>query len=177
MSPINNSDNPKPKYKVIKFRPLPESGMLQFRQWLQTETWQLLYQKETSHEKAELLHTTLLEKMELYLPEKTVKIRPDDQAWVTSEIKSLDRLQKREYRKHKKSMKWKNLNNRYKEKCKKARFAYSENIVNDLKQSNPSQWYSKIKRMSSHSQHNEGDTVVQDLIGQSDQSISSRDNC
>ena len=170
MSPINNSDNPKPKYKVIKFRPLPESGMLQFRQWLQTETWQLLYQKETSHEKAELLHTTLLEKMELYLPEKTVKIRPDDQAWVTSEIKSLDRLQKREYSKHKKSMKWKNLNNRYKEKCKKARFAYSENIVNDLKQSNPSQWYSKIKRMSSHSQHNEGDTVVQDLIGQPDQS-------
>ena len=164
--PISSSDKPTPKYKVINFRPLPESGMLQLKQWLQTETWQLLYLKETAHEKAELLHTTLLEKMELYLPEKSIKIRQDDDPWVTSEIKSLDRLQKRQYRKHKKSVKWNVLNQKYKEKCEKAKHDYSANIVNDLKNSNQSQWYSKLKRMSSHSQDKDSNTIVQELIGQ-----------
>ena len=170
MRPIGELDNPKPKYKTITFRPLPDSGLLQMKQWLQTETWQELYQKETADEKAEHLHSKLLEKLELYLPEKTVKIRPDDRAWVTSEIKSLDRIQKREYRKHKKSGKWKRLNEKYVEKCKRAKEQYSENIVNDLKQSNPAQWYSKIKRMSSHSQTDDDNNMVQELIGQSTQS-------
>ena len=94
--PIGISDDPKPRYKVINFRPLSESGMLQMKQWLQTESWELLYQKETADEKAEFLHTIVLDKLDQYLPEKTVKIRPDGEAWVTSEIKSHDRLQKRE---------------------------------------------------------------------------------
>ena len=67
-------------------------------------------------------------------------------------------------------MKWKRLNDRYVEKCEKAKDDYSKNIVNDLKQSNPSQWYSKIKRMSSHSQFSDADNMVQDLIGESSQS-------
>ena len=41
MRPINSLEYPKPKYKVITFRPQPESGLLQLKQWLQTETWQL----------------------------------------------------------------------------------------------------------------------------------------
>ena len=52
MRPIGELDNPKPKYKTITFRPLPDSGLLQMKQWLQTETWQELYQKETADKKA-----------------------------------------------------------------------------------------------------------------------------
>ena len=54
-------------------------------------------------------------------------------------------------------------------KCKKAKQNYSINIVNNLKESNPSQWYSKIKRMSSHKQESDEDVIVQELLGQSDQ--------
>ena len=119
MRPINSLENHKPKYKVITFRPLPESGLLQLKQWLQTETWQLLYLKETAHEKAELLQTTLLEKINLFLPEKKWRIREDDSPWVNREIKSLDRLQKRQYRRNKKSAKWHRMNKEYEEKIKK----------------------------------------------------------
>ena len=48
---------------------------------------------------------------------------------------------------------------------KRQKKAYSENIVNDLKTSNPSQWYSKIKRMSSHSLEKDQDIIVQELQG------------
>jgi hypothetical protein len=68
--PLSQSEQPKPKQKLITFRPLPESGMLLVEQCLQSETWQQLYQSETAHEKAEMFHKTLLEKLDMYLPEK-----------------------------------------------------------------------------------------------------------
>ena len=163
MRPISQNNYPKPQMKIIKYRPLPESGMLMLKQWLQTENWSVLYQMETAHEKAEYLHKELLAKVDYYLPVKVLKIRKDDQAWVTQEIKSLERKCKREYSKRKKSMKWKSMNAELGTKCEKAKKDYSRNIVNDLKLSNPSQWHSKIKRMSSQDKDN--DIVVQELVG------------
>ena len=116
-----------------------------------------------------MLHTTLLQKLDIFLPEKTIKIRHDDGAWVTSEIKQLDRLCKREYSKRKKSAKWTTLNEKYELKCEKAKQDYAKNIVNDLKHSNQSQWYFKIKRMSSHNLEKDGDSEVQELVGIPDQ--------
>ena len=146
---------------------MPESGLIAFKTWLETETWQELYQCETAHDKAELLHNTLLEKLNQYLPQKNFNIREDDCAWVTADIKAVDRRRKREYNKNKRSTKWEALNEKFEQKCEKARHDYAENIVNDLKTSNPSQWYSKIKRMSAHHQNEE--SIVQELIGLSDQ--------
>ena len=169
MRPISQTENPQPKQKIITYRPLPESGMLMFKQWLQNETWQDLYQLETAHQKAELLHSTLLDKLDVFLPQKTIKIRPGDRAWVTTEIKMLDRKCKREYSRNKKSKKWQCLNSLFLSECKKAKQDYTINIVNDLKHSNQSQWYSKLKRMSSHNTEKEEETCVQDLLGLSDQ--------
>ena len=165
--PISLNNYPVPKLKIITYRPLPESGMLLFKQWLQTESWTKLYEMSNAHEKAEYLHTTLLKKLECYLPEKTIKISANDKAWVNNDIKSLDRKCKREYSKRKKSFRWNKLMDEFREKCEKAKQNYSSNIVNDLKTSNPSQWYSKIKRMASQSQDDGSD--IQELIGLPDQ--------
>ena len=35
MKPINEGENVKPKQKLITHRPMPESGLLKFKQWLQ----------------------------------------------------------------------------------------------------------------------------------------------
>ena len=48
----------------------------------------------------------------------------------------------------KKSEKWMKINREFNQKCQKAKHDYAENIVNDLKSSDVSQWYSIIKRMS-----------------------------
>ena len=37
--PINQLEDYKPEQKVITYRPMPESGMAQFKIWLQTEPW------------------------------------------------------------------------------------------------------------------------------------------
>ena len=73
---------------------------------------------------------------------------------------------KREFRRHKKSAKWTTMQAKFEEKCKKVKQCYSTNIVNDLKMSNPSQWHSKIKRMTSHSQEENQKIFVQEIFVQ-----------
>ena len=99
------------------------------------------------------------------MPLKTIKVSSDDQPWVSQKVKKLDRLQKREYSKHKKSQKWGNLNKCYEDTCTEEKEKYYANIVEDLKVSEPGQWYSKLKRMSGHDQMKNKEVQVLDLIG------------
>ena len=74
---------------------------------------------------------------------------------VTPQIKVLDRRRKREYSKNQKSAKWSILNEEFNEKGKVVKASYRSKIVDDLKTSNSSQWYSKVKRMSGKRLQNE----------------------
>ena len=89
---------------------------------------------------------------------------PDDDPWVTKKIKQLDRLLKREFNKNQKSEKWTKLNAEYLKKCVEEKEKYAANIVLDLKESNPSKWYSKLKRMSGQNK-DKGEVNVAELDG------------
>ena len=153
MEPVNViNNNPARKVKIVKYRPLPESGIKLLGNWITHYDWQNVYSATSVHDKASALQKTLLEMMNKYLPEKISKFTSVDQVWMTPEIKGISRQKRREFQKHRKSEKWKHLNQLFKEKCKVAKHSYYTKIVSDLKNSNPSQWYSKLKRMTSHDQ-------------------------
>ena len=153
MEPINAiNNNPARKVKVVRYRPLPESGIKLLGNWITHHNWEEVYEATSAHEKASVLQDTLLKMVDKFLPEKVSKFTSVDQVWITSEIKEIGRQKRREYHKHRKSSKWKKLDILFKKKCKAAKHLYYTNIVNDLKISNPSQWYSKLKRMTSHDQ-------------------------
>jgi hypothetical protein len=169
VKPISNiSFLPARSKKVVKFRPLPSTGIQKMGEWIAIQDWQEVYDGKTAHDKAELFQQMLLQKMDECLPEKSITVTSDDKPWITSEIKQLDRKQKREFCKNRKSAKWIKLNKTYKDKFKQAKNYYYQNIVKDLKNSNPGQWFSKLKRMSSHDQVKNKLPIVQSLIGQSD---------
>ena len=56
----------------------------------------------------------LLQKFKECFPEKTYKITSNDQPWISHKLKTMDRLRKREYHKHRKSEKWSRLNKAFK---------------------------------------------------------------
>ena len=97
-----------------------------------------------------------------------MKVCDEDQAWISKGVKRLDRLRKREFYEHKRSDKWMKLNQQFEEKCKEEKRKYYENIVSDLKSSNISQWYSKVKRMAGQDHHSSDDMVVDELSGLTD---------
>ena len=91
--------------------------------------------------------------LDSHLPTKTVTFTSDDSPWITPQIKTLIRRRKREFTKHRRSAKWKGLNEKVINKIESAKSKYYSNMVEDIKSSNDKQWYSKLKRISRYDQH------------------------
>ena len=147
MEPLS-SDKPvqKKNYKSITYRPFPDSGIREMGRWVQSQQWMEIYALKNAHEKAEKFESMLWDKIETYFPEKTIGINEDDKPWISPELKKLDRRRKREYTKNKKSKKWESLNALFLEKSEEEKVSNYENIVENLKTSNPGQWHSKIRK-------------------------------
>ena len=92
-------------YKVKKYRPMPKSGIDSFGQWITKENWNFLCDITDPHTQVIKFQDCLQFKLNLHLPEKSVRISENDLPFFTSELKTLDRQKKREYRKNKKSQK------------------------------------------------------------------------
>jgi hypothetical protein len=107
----------------------------------------------SAHEKASILQDTCMEAIDLHLPTKTLTFTSDDSPWITPQIKTLIRRRKREFTKHRRSSKWKDLNHKVIDKIESAKSKYYSNMVEDIKISNEKQWYSKLKRISRYDQH------------------------
>ena len=69
--------------------------------------------------KAEILQNMMREKLDEFLPLKSMKLSTDDKPWLNQQVKDLDRRCKREFYKHQKSEKWTRLREQFEEKCEK----------------------------------------------------------
>ena len=155
--------------REVKVRPFPQSGIDQLTEWFIEQSWEEVYNVQSAHTKAEVFQKMLMDKLEEIFPEKTRKISSDDQPWITFQLKKLDRQRKRVYHKERKSIKWKKLDNvfRKQSKCAKSEF-YKKNVA-ELKLKKPGQWYSSLKKMSSHDQQKTEQPNVEEIRHLSDQ--------
>ena len=104
MKPLSTEFSFLPKrYKVIKYRPFPDSGIRAMGQWIKAQSWHKIYEIGCPNLKAEKFEEILMEKVNLYFPEKTLNINENDQPWVDSALLRVNKLQKREYNKRNKS--------------------------------------------------------------------------
>ena len=98
------------------------------------ETWTNIYSCKNAHEKAAMFQRTLLDKFHLFFPEKTLKINSDDQPWMTSKLKKLDRRRKRVYQRERRSEKWQQCDKIFKKEKKQAKSSFYKNIIAYLRQ-------------------------------------------
>ena len=92
-----------------------------------------LFTCSRAHEKAEIFQKELLENFYRCFPLKSVKLSSEDKPWISSSLKKLDRLRKREFYKNKKSAKWEKLDQEFSEKSLLEKEKYYSNIVSELK--------------------------------------------
>ena len=120
--PLTNENPSKSKfYKSITYRPFPESGI--------REMGHDVYNSRDVNTKVDNFEKLLIEKINLYFPEKTIRINEMDKPWMNIQLINLDRRRKREYTKHKKSAKWQKLETEFVEKETEEKEFYYENIV------------------------------------------------
>ena len=137
------------EYISRTFRPLPESGIKEFGQWICLEGWEDIPEKASPTEQVKKFEEKIFEKLDTILPTKTVKINPNwDKPYITLELKKMDRQIKRQYRRQGKSEKYVKMKMTYDLKMKKAAQAYLEKNVQSLKEDDPGKAYTNLKKMS-----------------------------
>ena len=82
-----------PSKKVVMFRPLPESGMLEFGRFITAHHWLKVIEENIVNAIAEAFHRTIRSKFKEIFPEKIVTISPLD---MNSFLKKINRQMKRE---------------------------------------------------------------------------------
>ena len=88
-------------------------------------------------------------KLHIIFPTKSVRINPYvDLPFISADFKKLDRLIKREYRKHSKSMKYQRLKISYDKKFKIAASKYLKMCVGTLMEDDPGTAYRCLKRLA-----------------------------
>ena len=68
---------------------------------------------QSCYDKAVILQTMVMSKLDQYLPEKNVSFSNDDQPWFTPELKEQDRRRIYEYRQHRRSFHRKSLDKKF----------------------------------------------------------------
>ena len=165
MRPLSSTLPAKDKvYKIIKYRPFPDSAIRTMGQWIQSQKWEHIYRESDPNAKVIMFEKILVDKINELFPEKVLKVNENDKPWIDSKLLKIDRLRKREYSKRKKSEKWLKLNKLFHERAQVLKESYYKDRVEDLKNSNVSQWFSKVKRMSEIDPTKEDRVEVHDLM-------------
>ena len=169
MKPIDNG-NPQPvrTYREVKVRPMPQSGINAFHEWIKAEKWETILSAPSSNEKAEILQGLIMTKLDQYCPEKIRKIASDDKPWFTSKLKELDRKKKREYRKNRSSQKYKQLQRVFLKKVATEKKNFKKRMIDDVITAKSSQWYTKLKRITNYDQQKTEMVEVEEIAHLSD---------
>ena len=143
----NKYERPKRVYRIINYRPLPQSSLQKFGQWIVTEEWKSIDALDCPSSQAEALDNILMQKLNLYCPIKQIKLSSQDKPYITSDIKKISRQKMREYTKHGKTDKYFNLKYDLKNRLKNASSKFVNNSVEALKLTKPGQFYKMLKKL------------------------------
>ena len=71
MKPINEINNKSARFtKIIKVRPITQSGIEKMISWMMDYTWDQVYSSESSHDKVSVFQDMLLRKYDMFFAEK-----------------------------------------------------------------------------------------------------------
>ena len=130
---LNRYDRPERNRKMIKYRPLPESGKMMFGEWIVKASWSDIQDCSLSpSQKAQMLDTILTEKLDLYCPVKVKRLSSHDKPFITPEIKNIDRRRNREYAKRGKTLKYFELKKTFELKYRAAAKRYLKKSLESL---------------------------------------------
>ena len=141
-SPHTDPYNPPAReYRTIISRPLPESKIRSFGQWLVDEQWEEIKTEPDPSQKVKVFEEKISKSLDYHFPKKITKFGVGNKPYMTSELKNLKRKRMREYRLNGKSLKYLELAQEFKDKLRKSSEKFLRKNVDSLKDSNPGMAY------------------------------------
>jgi len=147
-------------YKIINYRPLPDSSVHKFGNWIVNEKWDSVtgcplklwtpgMKLLSPSEQTNVFEKLVNEKLNLFCPMKQMKLGSQDKAFITQELKQIKRQKMREYSKRGKSEKYKKLSSIYEAKYKAEAEKFLNKNMEALRDSKPGQAFNILKQMGS----------------------------
>ena len=164
MSPISVVNNkPARTKRTFTYRPINEVRLQQMQLWIEKEDWFEVAQESSAHRKMETLQNSLHNKYHEFFPEVTKTIASDDQPFFTSKLEVLKRKKSREFNKHRKSKRWKVMNQNYESELALAKKGYYHKKIRNLTKVQPKYWYRELKKLTSYDQLKSEEVIVEAL--------------
>lgn len=151
--------------RKIIVRPIPEDNLNILKSHYKCKQWHNIRESNSAH----YFHTELLATCNKIIPEKTRNISSYDQPWFMERLKRLNKKNKLEYHKNRKSERWMKLHNKYKKGIEHAKHSFYDKNIKKLRHTKPHQWYSTLKYLSNFDQIKTVDPIVEDIKHLSDE--------
>ena len=135
------------EYKTIRYRPLPDSAVRKFGNWLVAEDWSSISPELSPSDQVFIFEKLVNEKLNTFCPLKEYKLSSQDLPFMTADLKSLKRKKMREYVKKGKSQKYQDLLKQFKIKFKSEAKKFLDRNMDALRDSNPGQSYNILKKL------------------------------
>ncbi|XP_071948788.1 uncharacterized protein [Antedon mediterranea] len=157
-APIGSSDHvsvlmkpitclPKNDHFAVKIRPMKDSSMRQFGQWLVDYEWNNVYDLMDTNDKTVMLATTLQNAYYSNFPTELLKMRSTDHPWLTKRVKQLIKQRQKAYVKFGKSSKWKKLRNGVQKAIMDVKKSYYQDAISGLHNSDSSKWHKNVGKL------------------------------
>ena len=86
---------PERNYRIIKYRPLPESSVRRFGEWMVSESWNKVSHEKSPTDQALMFEKLLMTNLNKFCPMKEMRIGSQDKPFITAELKKIDRRKRR----------------------------------------------------------------------------------
>ena len=148
VEPNSNACQPVKRHSTYrKVRPLPNSALAKFAQWVQHEPWTFVYDGRNSSDMADRLTFLLDLQVNQCCPLRTIKSTNLDGKFKSVSVDQICRRKKREYQKHGNSAKFKQLKKQVKEALKVAARKFINKQV-ELTGSANNSWLKHVKLLA-----------------------------
>ena len=160
--------------KVIKFRPFTERGKIAFENFMLACDWNNLTQMSTD-DAAENLRIRLDAAVNEFFPEKSRIIKSSDPPWMNKSVKTMLRRKRREYRRARRSPRWKVLNIITQRLIDNRKLFFFDDVKDKLLQSkNSAAYFKAVKLLGNRDESGTPWTIQEMFPGIPDQEIAEK---
>ncbi|CAB4037312.1 Hypothetical predicted protein, partial [Paramuricea clavata] len=140
--------------------------------------WDILSSIPSNDQKLYFLTSIINYGLNLIMPERSIKVHPNDRPWVNSNLKSLINRRQKAFASDNVTL-FKMLRNKVNRERKRCRKSYYQSKVHNLRNTNPRDWWREVKQLCGTSKLNNKsvkDRLHQDLWQETDINLSNKIN-
>ncbi len=178
MCPGTRKRSHEPQSRIVKIRDKRPSNIRSLGRFLQEIPWDILSSIPSNDQKLYFLTSIINYGLNLIMPERSIKVHPNDRPWVTSNLKSLINRRQKAFASGNVTL-FKMLRNKVNRERKRCRKSYYQSKVHNLRNTNPRDWWREVKQLCGTSKHNNKsvkDRLHQDLWQETDINLSNKIN-